>query len=74
MPLYEYRCRVCGVSFEKLVLKREQEILCPSCGARTVERLISVCNFGSRDGSVRSSSSGSCATCTSSSCSSCSGH
>lgn len=31
MPLYVYKCPVCGEVFEELVLKKDQVIVCPSC-------------------------------------------
>jgi putative FmdB family regulatory protein len=35
MPLYEYRCPECGVSFEKLrrMSEADQPAECPNCGA-----------------------------------------
>jgi putative FmdB family regulatory protein len=31
MPIFEYACKDCGTSFEKLV-RRDTEVECPSCG------------------------------------------
>jgi putative FmdB family regulatory protein len=43
MPLYEYRCRICGKSFE--VLRRMQDadrdLKCPDCQSDEIERLLS---------------------------------
>ena len=33
MPIYEYVCEDCHRLFEKLVLKRDDAIACPSCGS-----------------------------------------
>lgn len=53
MPLYEYRCRGCGVRFERLVRStsssstggtataQQPAILCPKCQSDQVERLLS---------------------------------
>ncbi|MGE4263220.1 MAG: zinc ribbon domain-containing protein [Desulfovibrio sp.] len=45
MPLYEYRCRTCGQSFEDLVRNAEDEaaLVCPACGAKEPERCLSAC-------------------------------
>jgi putative FmdB family regulatory protein len=40
MPLYEYRCGVCGAEFELLV-RSNTAVVCPDCGNVSVERLIS---------------------------------
>ena len=41
MPLYEYECRDCGSRFEQLVLRRDAEVVCRSCGSGTVSQLLS---------------------------------
>jgi len=41
LPLYEYRCKKCGYTFEKIQsFSAPEEKECPQCGAE-VERLIS---------------------------------
>ena len=40
VPLYDFSCGACGVSFEELVLGTEA-VVCPRCGSDAVERLIS---------------------------------
>lgn len=67
MPIYEYRCSVCGESFEKLVRTTSGpvEVRCPNCNADRVERQVSMFGLssGSGGGSYSySSSSGACAT------------
>lgn len=43
MPIYEYRCVVCGVKFEELVLSsKAAPPVCPECGAEEPQRLFSV--------------------------------
>lgn len=43
MPLYEFRCRVCGERFERLVRGGDNldEVACPNCQQAEVERLFS---------------------------------
>ncbi|MEW6440766.1 MAG: zinc ribbon domain-containing protein [bacterium] len=71
MPIFEYHCRSCDKKFEKLVLRRDMQVQCPQCRADEVERLISVCSFGSADRSVRPASQSNCGSCHASSCTSC---
>ena len=40
MPLYEYRCSVCGKTFEKLTFHEEEKVKCPQCGG-VVHKLLS---------------------------------
>jgi putative FmdB family regulatory protein len=43
MPIYEYQCRGCGQSFEKLQKMDEgkKTIKCPHCGQEKAERVLS---------------------------------
>jgi len=43
MPLYEYTCRDCGESFDKIVRFSEADRLpeCPSCGKNNTHKKIS---------------------------------
>jgi putative FmdB family regulatory protein len=43
MPLYEYRCRRCGETFEKLRRMQDADrgLICPKCESEEVERLLS---------------------------------
>lgn len=66
MPIYEYRCNVCGCEFEKIV-RGQQRICCTACASEEVTKKMSV--FG-MSGVEKQASSG-CATCTSGSCSTC---
>ncbi len=40
MPIYEYRCRDCGATFEVLV-RTGTEVRCPQCGSASRDKLIS---------------------------------
>ncbi|MCC7518405.1 MAG: zinc ribbon domain-containing protein [Verrucomicrobiae bacterium] len=43
MPIYEFACTTCGHEFEELVRSSAaRRPLCPQCGARKVERKLSV--------------------------------
>ncbi|MCX7794435.1 MAG: zinc ribbon domain-containing protein [Thermodesulfovibrionales bacterium] len=66
MPIFEYKCNVCSEEFEKLVLRKEEEITCPKCGKKDIKKKFSV--FGMSG--VENRGSG-CSSCSSSSCSSC---
>ncbi|TET93357.1 MAG: zinc ribbon domain-containing protein [Desulfobacteraceae bacterium] len=43
MPLYEYRCQLCGREFQYLVLKKEDEenLRCPGCKESNLKKLVS---------------------------------
>jgi putative FmdB family regulatory protein len=42
MPIYDYKCKECGMVFEALVRSLDsQAVKCPSCGSENMERLIS---------------------------------
>ncbi len=43
MPLYEYRCRVCGKTFELLrrMQDADRDLECPDCRSREVDRQLS---------------------------------
>jgi len=61
VPIYEYRCSVCGERFEKLVRTSsgQVDVRCPKCDAEEVERQVSVfgVSTGSTGGSFTSASS-----------------
>ena len=73
MPIYEYQCKKCKKEFECLVLGSDDNIACPECNGKNVQRLMSACRFKSSGiGEFSSASSpSSCATCTGGSCSTC---
>jgi putative FmdB family regulatory protein len=43
MPIYEYRCRTCGKTFEMLrsIRAADSDLECPSCRSAEVERQLS---------------------------------
>ncbi len=49
MPMYEYACRKCGHSFEKLVksMSSSEAIPCPECASKQTDRKFSVFAVGS---------------------------
>jgi len=56
MPIYEFDCRVCGTSFDKLVrsANRVNEVTCPSCDSGEIKKKLSL--FSSQvSGGTRSS-------------------
>lgn len=47
MPVYEYRCKDCGVSFEYLLLHSSPAARCPECSGQNLDQLISACAVSS---------------------------
>lgn len=43
MPIYEYACGRCKSEFQTLIMSAvdEEELACPTCGSRKLDRLIS---------------------------------
>ncbi|HUL38408.1 MAG TPA: zinc ribbon domain-containing protein [Thermodesulfobacteriota bacterium] len=58
MPIYEYQCRKCGEVFERImkVNERADSLICPQCGEKKPEKILS--SFSSSKGSDSSSSCG----------------
>ncbi len=50
MPMYEYRCKQCGIKFEILrgITAADEDVKCPKCGAAKPEKLLSVTCGASR--------------------------
>lgn len=40
MPLHEYTCKKCGLTFEELVTSSMQ-VLCPGCAGKRLQKLVS---------------------------------
>ncbi len=59
MPIYEYRCKDCGKTFEKLVFNSSQSenVECENCKSKNTEKLVSAISSA---GFSSGSSSGSC--------------
>ncbi len=66
MPIYEYKCRECGKSFEVYVRGGEAP-KCPGCGSISLKKLISKFNSSGDVGGNKSS----CGSCTGGTCSTC---
>jgi putative FmdB family regulatory protein len=64
MPLFEFKCRECGTSFEKIVPSSTTKVACKKCESPKVDKLLSVFAVGA---SARSSSAsfepGPCGSC-----------
>jgi putative FmdB family regulatory protein len=46
MPIYEYQCKSCDSTFEKLVFKGDDEsVKCPECGAENAKKLLSAASL-----------------------------
>jgi putative FmdB family regulatory protein len=63
MPLYEYRCKTCGQSFEKMIRFSEADHspTCPACQSQDTQKKISTfASVGSSTGSGASTLSSSC--------------
>ena len=49
MPIYEYRCKICGATSEFLmVTKLDEAVSCHSCGSSEMEKLLSVVSVHSQ--------------------------
>lgn len=70
MPIFEYRCTKCKEEFEELVLNSNEEISCPKCKSKKIEKKPSVFAHQSDEG-FRSSAGSSCSACSSGTCSTC---
>lgn len=42
MPIYEYRCGECALSFERLVRGSAEPVSCDACGSTDVEKVLSL--------------------------------
>ncbi|MBS1271788.1 MAG: hypothetical protein MAGBODY4_00920 [Candidatus Marinimicrobia bacterium] len=58
MPMYEYRCRNCGATFDELVISAQEEVQCPECDEYTTEKLMSAFASGGSSGSSYAGASG----------------
>jgi putative FmdB family regulatory protein len=47
MPIYAYRCRSCGVRFERYQTFTDLALrLCPECRKKTLQRIVSLVRIG----------------------------
>lgn len=42
MPIYEFECKNCGITFETFLVKSEEKVFCPTCKSEKVVKLISL--------------------------------
>jgi len=47
MPIFEYKCRACGNTFEYLVLPTTPAAKCPACKSKKLDQQISLCTVSS---------------------------
>ncbi|MFW5775101.1 MAG: FmdB family zinc ribbon protein [Chitinivibrionales bacterium] len=74
MPIYEYRCKKCGNSFEELVARDPGKPLpCPSCKSEETEKLMSAVGGISMGSSSAGAGCGAADSCAAAGTSCCSG-
>lgn len=76
MPIYEFQCRKCGKTFDKLCSLKDnlEDIVCVHCSAKNVvKKMSSFATSGQRTSFDFNGSEGgsSCSSCSSGSCSTC---
>jgi putative FmdB family regulatory protein len=73
MPIYEYCCTKCDAEFEEIVLKDDETVRCPRCGASETRKLMSACRtrISGPEGAAAPASGGGCASCGGGSCATC---
>ena len=50
MPIFEYICLDCEQRFETLVLSSSEEVCCPDCESKRLEKLVSTFATGGGQG------------------------
>jgi putative FmdB family regulatory protein len=63
MPLFEFKCRDCGVTFEKIVPSSSTAVVCKKCESPQVEKLLSVFAVGAPSHTAGSFEPGPCGSC-----------
>jgi putative FmdB family regulatory protein len=63
MPLFEFKCRECGTTFEKIVPSSTTKVACKKCASPKVEKLLSVFAVGATSRSSGPVESGPCGSC-----------
>jgi len=46
MPVYEYKCKACGKTFEYFLKNSAEKVKCQKCGSTRLERLFSAFAVG----------------------------
>ncbi|MDA3792163.1 MAG: zinc ribbon domain-containing protein [Elusimicrobia bacterium] len=66
MPIFNYKCKKCGNTFEKMtgVISEEEELKCSKCSSKEIEKILSTFSVGAGRSSTPapSCSTGSCNT------------
>ena len=58
MPIFEYKCKECGSTFEKIVFgSGDREVECPKCHSKEVTKLFSAFSM---KGATKSTGASSC--------------
>jgi putative FmdB family regulatory protein len=70
MPIYEYTCEECELTFEELV-RNGVPVACPTCGSGHVRRLLSRFAVHSSSPDKGGRGAKNCSTCAGSSCATC---
>lgn len=61
MPMYEYECKRCGHTYEKLVFSSDRsKVRCPECGGDQNEQLFSTFSSKNDDASIATVGSRQC--------------
>ena len=63
MPLFEFKCRECGTTFERIVPSSTTPVTCKHCESPKVEKLLSVFAVGPSTRSAPAMDSGPCGAC-----------
>lgn len=63
MPLFSYKCEICGNEFEELVRNADEKVQCPKCKSNLVKRKVSTIKVGGSSSSPAPSSGFSWAGC-----------
>jgi putative FmdB family regulatory protein len=75
MPIYEFKCRACGKTFEELCRmgSNGSGVRCPVCKGKRMQRVMSrfAARSSSRGGESRSVGGSTCSACAASSCAGC---
>ncbi|MFH1134444.1 MAG: zinc ribbon domain-containing protein [Pseudomonadota bacterium] len=60
MPIFEYVCLDCGKVFETLVLNSREEVCCPDCESKRLEKAMSSFALSAGSSGSRGASLGGC--------------
>jgi putative FmdB family regulatory protein len=63
MPIFEYECRDCGATFERLVTTAAGEVVCRDCASPRVDKLLSVFAVAGPSRLATSAEPGPCGAC-----------